>query len=175
LLPRLMFGALRANRDDGISVAELPYSQTATRGVEVCAYGSERKTFMPDQDAMNRGTFVPPTPPTPKVRGSEDNPIEMGTGGVEEQKALDTMAGQPRDLPDMDDARGDVLLGDPGATSETGQTDNPLGTGVGYAGEGAASYGTQGATGEDARLGSTAHLTAEEMAEERQKGQRDVK
>lgn len=130
---------------------------------------------MPDQEAMNRGTFVPPTPPAPKARASKDNPIEMGAGGTEERKALNEMAGQPRDLPDMDDARGDVLEGDPGGTVETGRTDNPLGTGVGYAGEGAASYGTQGATGEDARLGSTAHLTAEEMAGERQKGQRDVK
>jgi len=132
---------------------------------------------MPDQDAMNRGTFVPPTPPTPKVHGSQDNPIEMGAGGVEERKALDAMQGQPQDVPVRDDARGDALIQatPPGeAITDIGHTDSLLGTGVGYAGEGAASYGTQGATGDDTRLGSTDRLTADEIAGARKEGTGDV-
>ena len=132
---------------------------------------------MPDQDAMNRGTFVPPTPPTPKARGSKDNPIEMGAGGVEERKALDTMQEQTEDVPVRDDARGDALIQATPPSEEItdiGRSDSSLGTGVGYAGEGAASYGTQGATGDDTRLGSTDRLTANEIAGARKEGTGDV-
>lgn len=129
---------------------------------------------MPDQSTANRGTFVPPTPPKPKPLASSDNPVEMGTGGANEREALEAMQGNPLDVPEAADARGDARIEATGATTDIGCTDNPLGTGVGYAGEGAASYGTQGVTGEDARLGSTTHLTEEEIARKRQEGTGDV-
>ncbi len=75
------------------------------------------------------GTYVPPTPENIKPHGSRDNAVEMAAGGTHEREALDAqrekMANQSR------------------ATDDPGRTDNPLGTGVGYAGEGSAAYGEQ--------------------------------
>ena len=110
-------------------------------------------------DRRNRDTesFVPPTPPAPKVAGSHDNPLEMAAGGENEREAGEV---SPPGMPSManavrNDARGDTTVRDmeaAPAAAAMGRTDNPLGTGVGYAGEGAISYGTQGATGDDLRL-----------------------
>lgn len=75
------------------------------------------------------GTYVPPTPENTKPHGSRDNAVEMGAGGKHEREALDTQRDKM-----ADPAR---------ATDDPGRTDNPLGTGVGYAGEGSADYGEQ--------------------------------
>lgn len=74
-------------------------------------------------------TYVPPTPENIKPHGSRDNAVEMGAGGQHERETLDV---QRKKM--TDPAR---------ATDDPGRIDNPLGTGVGYAGEGSADYGEQ--------------------------------
>jgi len=74
-------------------------------------------------------TYVPPTPEKVKPKGSRDNAVEMAAGGTHEREALD--------------AQGEKMANPSRATDDPGRTDNPLGTGVGYAGEGSAAYGEQ--------------------------------
>ena len=74
-------------------------------------------------------TFVPPTPENIKPKGSRDNAVEMAAGGAHERAALD--------------AQREKMASASRATDDPGRTDNPLGTGVGYAGEGSAAYGEQ--------------------------------
>ncbi|MDQ6834024.1 MAG: hypothetical protein M3008_11550, partial [Chloroflexota bacterium] len=74
-------------------------------------------------------TFVPPTPENLKPKGSRDNAVEMAAGGTHEREALD--------------AQSEKMANPSRATDDPGRTDNPLGTGVGYAGEGSAAYGEQ--------------------------------
>ena len=75
------------------------------------------------------GTYVPPTPEHVKPHGSRDNAVEMAAGGTHEREAL---AAQREKMADPSRA-----------TDDPGRTDNPLGTGVGYAGEGSAAYGEE--------------------------------
>ncbi len=74
------------------------------------------------RDEDRSATFVPPTPENIKPKGSRDNAVEMAAGGTHERKALEAQREK---------------MADPG------RTDNPHGTGVGYAGEGSAAYGEQ--------------------------------
>jgi hypothetical protein len=97
-------------------------------------------------------TFVP-TPQHIKPKGSHDNAVEMAAGGESERRALaardeklaagDTLPPQPmrRDMVAETDTEQRI------AANQGGRTDSWAGTGIGYAGEGAATYGTQGATG----------------------------
>ncbi|MCA1666692.1 MAG: hypothetical protein LC793_04685 [Thermomicrobia bacterium] len=75
------------------------------------------------------GTYVPPTPENTKPKGSRDNAVEMAAGGTHEREALEK---QRENMADPS-----RVMDDPG------RTDNPLGTGVGYAGEGSAAYGKE--------------------------------
>lgn len=81
------------------------------------------------RDEGREGTYVPPTPENTKPHGSRDNAVEMGAGGKHERDALE--------------AQREKMAPSPRATDDPGQTDNPHGTGVGYAGEGSAAYGEQ--------------------------------
>src|SRR4051812_10487190 len=109
---------------------------------------------MSDRNQGDRhDTYVPPMPENLKPKASRDNAVEMAAGGEIEREALAARdeklaAGNPQS---PQPARRDVAAETPAeqmtATGRVGRTDSPEGTGVGYAGEGAASYGTQGATG----------------------------
>lgn len=75
------------------------------------------------------GAYIPPTPKNTKPHGSRDNAVEMAAGGTHERAALE--------------AQRKEIANPSRATDDPGRTDNPLGTGVGYAGEGSAAYGEQ--------------------------------
>lgn len=114
-------------------------------------------------------TYVPPPQPV-KPHGSHDNAVEMAAGGQAERDALaardERLARQP-DLPQQPEGRTvsrETTDEQRAATAIAGHTDSPAGTGVGYAGEGGASYGTQGATGAADRL-ANAPETAGRRAE----------
>ncbi len=86
-------------------------------------------TMVERHDGEGGKTYVPPTPENTKPKGSRDNAVEMGAGGKHERETLDAQREK---------------MADPSrATDDPGRTDNPLGTGVGYAGEGSADYGEQ--------------------------------
>ncbi len=70
------------------------------------------------------GTSLPPTPENVKPKGSRDSAVEMAAGGTYAHEALE--------------AQGEKMVNPSRATDDPGRTDNPLGTGVGYAGEGRA-------------------------------------
>lgn len=112
----------------------------------------------------HRETYIPPTPQNVKPKGSADNAVEMGKGGEAERETLaaqrDKLDERLRDDGDaaakkassahggqQDIAPVAEVVVTPEQAQALGRTDNPRGTGIGYAGEGGASYGTQGATG----------------------------
>lgn len=112
---------------------------------------------MTDKKDRHDATYVPPPYPQ-KPKASHDNAVELAAGGKAEQDALaardERLARQP-DLPQQPADRPvsrETLAEQRAATETAGRTDSPEGTGVGYAGEGGASYGTQGATGAADRL-----------------------
>jgi hypothetical protein len=81
------------------------------------------------RNESREGTYLPPTPENVKPHGSRDNAVEMAAGGKHEREALDAQREK---------------MADPSqATDDPGRTDNPHGTGVGYAGEGSAAYGEE--------------------------------
>lgn len=99
---------------------------------------------MVERSGERRDTYVPPTPEDIKPKGSRDNPVEMAAGGEAERTALE--------------AQREKMAQPSGATTDPGRTDNPHGTGVGYAGEGSTAYGTQEAdmsTGNQKRTDET--------------------
>ncbi len=114
---------------------------------------------MHDKPDTGARTYIP-MPPAPKPAGSEDNASEMAAGGDHERAALQ----QAHDTaPTPSPTVAGAIAGAAGGGAELGNTDNPHGTGVGYAGEGSETYGTQGATGDTATL----HKLAGEKQEER--------
>ena len=84
---------------------------------------------MVERGGERRDTYVPPTPENVKPKGSPDNAVEMAAGGEAEREALEAQRTQA--IPPSE------------TTDDPGRTDNPHGTGVGYAGEGSEAYGTQ--------------------------------
>jgi vacuolar-type H+-ATPase subunit E/Vma4 len=101
---------------------------------------------MVERSGERRDTYVPPTPEHNKPKGSRDNPVEMAAGGEAERAALE--------------AQREKMAQPSRATTDPGRTDNPHGTGVGYAGEGSSAYGTQEAemsTGNQKRADETGH------------------
>jgi uncharacterized protein YjbJ (UPF0337 family) len=97
---------------------------------------------MGERSGERRDTYVPPTPENTKPKGSRDNAVEMAAGGEAEREALE--------------AQRKKMTQPSGATTDPGRTDNPHGTGVGYAGEGSTAYGKQEAdmsTGDQKRTG----------------------
>lgn len=121
----------------------------------------------------HRETYIPPTPQNVKPKGSADNAVEMGKGGEAERETLaaqrDKLDERLRDdggiaakkTPSAHGGQQDIapvaeVVVTPEQEQALGRTDNPRGTGVGYAGEGGASYGTQGATGDRETLRSPA-------------------
>jgi gas vesicle protein len=101
---------------------------------------------MVERSGERRDTYVPPTPENTKPKGSRDNAVEMAAGGEAERAALE---GQRENMAQSS-----------GAATDPGRTDNPHGTGVGYAGEGSTAYGTQEAdmsTGDRKQAGETGH------------------
>jgi hypothetical protein len=97
---------------------------------------------MAERSGERRDTYVPPTPENIKPKGSRDNSVEMAAGGEAERAALEAQRAK--------------MAQSSGATTDPGRTDNPHGTGVGYAGEGSSAYGKQEAamnTGDQKRTG----------------------
>jgi ElaB/YqjD/DUF883 family membrane-anchored ribosome-binding protein len=74
------------------------------------------------RDGDRDATYIPPMPENTKPKASRDNAVEMAAGGMHEREALDAQREKAMD---------------------PGRTDNPHGTGVGYAGEGSVAYGSQ--------------------------------
>jgi hypothetical protein len=105
------------------------------------------------EQGEHHDTYVPPTPQNVKPKSSHDNAVEMAAGGKAEQQALAAReerlaAGNPQPpQPTPRDAATQTPAEQMTAPERVGRTDSTEGTGVGYAGEGAASYGTQGAIG----------------------------
>ncbi len=120
---------------------------------------------MTEDDKVRRdATYVPPPQPV-KPHASHDNAVEMAAGGEEERDALaarDERLTQRTDMPQQPAGR-PVARETPdeqrAAAENAGRTDSPEGTGVGYAGEGGESYGTQGATGATDRLANAPETT----------------
>jgi len=97
---------------------------------------------MAERSGERRDTYVPPTPENIKPKGSRDNSVEMAAGGEAERAVLEAQRAK--------------MAQSSGATTDPGRTDNPHGTGVGYAGEGSSAYGKQEAamnTGDQKRMG----------------------
>ncbi len=115
---------------------------------------------MGERSGERRDTFVPPTPENTKPKGSSDNAVEMAAGGEAERKALAEQR--------------EKMAQSSGATTDPGRTDNPFGTGVGYAGEGSAAYGNQEeemSTGNQKRTGDAGHSTSGQQRQTEQQHQ----
>jgi vacuolar-type H+-ATPase subunit E/Vma4 len=101
---------------------------------------------MAERSGERRDIYVPPTPENTKPKASRDNSVEMAAGSESERAALETQR--------------EKMAQPSGATTDPGRTDNPHGTGVGYAGVGSTAYGTQEAdmsTGDQKHAGEGGH------------------
>lgn len=98
---------------------------------------------MGERSGNRRDTYVPPAPENTKPKGSRDNAFELAAGGEAERAALAEQR--------------EKMAQPSGEKTDPGRTDNPHGTGVGYAGEGSAAYRNKEA---DMSTGDQKHAAA---------------